>query len=68
MKSKVMNSQTADQTMKGAITALILYFMVKLGADEQLVLIATPIIAGALAWLSKKVGDPEIASFLNGKK
>lgn len=68
MKGKAMRSQTADQTMKGAITALILYFLVKLGADEQLVLIVTPIITGLLAWVSKKVGDPEIASFLNGKK
>lgn len=59
-----MRGQTADQTLKGAITALILYGLVKLGADSELVLVATPVIAGVLAWLSKKVGDPDLASFL----
>jgi hypothetical protein len=59
-----MRGQIADQSFKGAIAALVLYVAVKLGADSELVLILTPIITGGLAMLSKKVGDPDLASFL----
>ena len=57
--------QTADQTLKGAVAALIMYILVKMGADNELVLIAGPIVTGVLAYLSRKVGDPTLASFLD---
>lgn len=60
-----MRGQTADQTLKGAVAALVMYVATKLGADSQLVLLLTPVITGLLAWASKKVGDPDLASFLD---
>lgn len=59
-----MKGQTTDQALKGGITAVVLYILMKVGADSELILILTPVITGALAIASKKVGDPEIASFL----
>lgn len=60
-----MKSQTADQTFKGAVAALVMYIAIKLGADSQLVLLLTPVVTGVLAHFSKKVGDPTIASFFD---
>lgn len=60
-----MKTQTADQTLKGAIAALVMYIALKLGADGELVLLLTPVVTGLLAWMSKKVGDPTIASFID---
>lgn len=61
-----MKSQTTDQTLKGGITAVVLYLLMKVGADSEMILILTPVITGALAIASKKIGDPDVASFLSG--
>ena len=60
-----MRGQMADQTLKGAVAALVMYVATKLGADSQLVLLLAPVVTGLLAWASKKVGDPTLASFLD---
>lgn len=60
-----MKGQTADQTMKGALAAIILYFANKFGLDSELTLLIIPVVTGVLAWMSKKVGDPALASFLD---
>jgi len=57
--------QTLDQTGKGAIAALVIYILNKVGLDSDAVLVIAPVVVGLLAWASKKVGDPEIASFLS---
>jgi hypothetical protein len=59
-----MGNQTTDQAMKGGLLALFAYFANKQGMEAELILILTPIVAAVLAYLSKKIGDPEIASFL----
>lgn len=58
-------TQTADQTLKGAVAALVVYVAMKLGADTELTLLLTPIVTGVLAFFSKKVGDPTVASFFD---
>ena len=57
--------QTTDQTLKGAIAALMIFLATKFGVSSDVVLVAIPVVTGVLAWLSQKVGDPTIASFLN---
>lgn len=60
--------QVSDQSAKGGVIGIVMYFMVKYNVDPALVALATPLIATVLAVVSKKVGDPEIASFFNDKK
>jgi len=57
-------SQTVDQVTKGGLAAFINYLLVKAGMDPELVVIIFPSILIVLAWLSTKIGDPQIASFL----
>ena len=57
--------QTLDQTGKGAIAALVIYALNRSGLHTDAVLVLAPVIIGLLAWMSKKVGDPTIASFLS---
>lgn len=57
--------QTTDQTLKGAIAAFMIFLATKFGVSSDIVLVAIPVVTGVLAWLSQKVGDPTIASFLN---
>lgn len=53
--------QTADQTLKGAIIALITYVAYKNGWDMQLVALAIPVVSGLLAWLSTLIGNRNTA-------
>lgn len=56
--------QTTDQSIKGGIAGIILFLMMKAGADAGLIAMATPVITGLLSWVSTKIGDPELASFI----
>ena len=38
--------------------------MMKACADPVLIAMATPVITGLLSWVSTKIGDPELASFI----
>lgn len=58
--------QIADQTIKCTALGVIAYFAEHLGMPQETVLVLMPVVGLGLAWLSKKVGDPEIASFLAG--
>lgn len=60
--------QVSDQSAKGGVIGIVMYFMVKYNVDPALIALTTPLIATVLAVVSKKVGDPELASFFGDKK
>lgn len=53
--------QTADQTLKGAIIALITYVGYRQGWDMQLVALSIPVVSGVLAWISTLIGNRNTA-------
>ena len=67
-----MNStkQIADQTLKGGIQGVICYFLWKSKLDRELIFMLMPISATVLAWISTKIGDPDLACMFipNDKK
>lgn len=56
-------SQVVDQTFKGSVIALLSYIAYKLGADEQLIMLATPVALGIFAYVSGRFGDKKYNSF-----
>lgn len=61
-------SQNLDQLLKGgALGAWVYIASTQLKLDAEVVAVLTPAVAYALAWLSTRVGDPKIASFLAKK-
>jgi len=68
-RKRAKKSQVGDQMAKGGIMALVVYFANKGDIDPELVAICMPLIAGIMAVVSTKIGDPAIASFFDvGKK
>ena len=66
-----MNGSTAqgvDQTLKGGILGLFTYVCGYYQLDPGFIAAAMPVLAGALAWLSSKFGDPHRASFVPTKE
>ena len=55
------NKQIADQTFKGGIQGVICYFLWKSKLDRELIFMLMPISATIMAWLSTKIGDPNLA-------
>ena len=53
--------QTADQTLKGAVIALVTYVAYKYDLDMELVALAIPVVSGVMAWISTKVGNKNTA-------
>ena len=53
--------QTADQTLKGAIIALVSYVAYKKGWDMELVALAIPVVSGLLAYVSTLIGNRSTA-------
>lgn len=53
--------QIADQTFKGGIQGVICYFLWKSKLDRELIFMIIPITSTVLAWMSTKIGDPELA-------
>ena len=53
--------QTADQATKGGALGLLTYLAMHYNVDPGLVAAAMPVVAGIFAWISTKVGDPELA-------
>ena len=60
-------SQNLDQAVKGGALGVWVYLSSKQNLDAEVIAVATPAIAYALAWLSTRIGDPKIASFLAKK-
>ena len=59
--------QTADQTLKGAIIALVTYVGYRQGWDMQLLALAIPVVSGVLAWLSTLIGNRKTACLFVAK-
>ena len=60
--------QIGDQTLKGGIQGVICYFLWKSKLDRELIFMLMPISATVLAWISTKIGDPDLAClFIDGK-
>jgi len=53
--------QTADQTLKGAVIALVTYIGYRQGWDMQLIALAIPVVSGVMAYLSTLVGNKNTA-------
>ena len=53
--------QIADQTFKGGIQGVICYFLWKSSLDRELIFMLMPITSTVLAWISTKIGDPDLA-------
>lgn len=53
--------QTADQATKGGVMGLLTYLAMKYDVDPGLIAAAMPVVAAIFAWLSTKIGDPELA-------
>ena len=64
MTSKKINKakrQISDQTFKGGIQGVICYFLWKSKLDRELIFMLMPISATIMAWISTKIGDPDLA-------
>ena len=59
--------QTADQTLKGAVIALVTYVAYKYDLDMELVALAIPVVSGVMAWISTKVGNKQTACLFVNK-
>jgi hypothetical protein len=64
MTSKKINKakrQIGDQTTKGSLIGLMIYGLNAQGVDPMLISLLVPVASSILAWLSTKIGDPELA-------
>jgi hypothetical protein len=59
--------QMTDQAAKGGVMGILLYLATKANLDPEFIALCMPVVAGALAWASTKIGDPELASFLDAQ-
>ena len=59
--------QTADQTLKGAVIALVTYVAYKQGWDMQLVALCIPVVSGVLAAASSLFGNRDTACMFVAK-
>jgi hypothetical protein len=59
--------QTADQTLKGAVIALVTYVAYKQGWDMQLVALCIPVVSGVLAAASSFIGNRDTACMFVAK-
>ena len=60
-------TQIQDQTVKGGLLGLLTYIAVKAKIDPEFVVVSMPLISALFAYLSTKIGDPALASFLSVK-
>ena len=59
--------QTADQTLKGAVIALVTYIGYRQGWDMQLIALAIPVVSGVMAYLSTLIGNKNTACLFVSK-
>ena len=59
--------QTADQTLKGAFIGLVTYVAYKYDFDMQLISLSIPVVSGALAMLSTRIGNRSTACLFVAK-
>ena len=64
MTSKKINKahrQISDQTTKGGLLGVMIYTLSRNNVDPVLIGLLVPVVASVLAWVSTKVGDPDLA-------
>jgi len=63
MTKKITNShrQIGDQTTKGGLLGIMIYAMSRNNVDPVLIGLIVPVAASVLAWVSTKIGDPDLA-------
>ena len=72
MTKKITRShrQIGDQTTKGGLLGIMIYTMSRNNVDPVLIGLIVPVAASLLAWVSTKIGDPDLACMFipNDKK
>jgi hypothetical protein len=60
---KINNShrQIGDQTTKGGLLGIMIYTLSRNNVDPVLIGLIVPLAASLLAWISTKIGDPDLA-------
>ena len=58
------SQQMTDQTAKGGVLGLATYGLMKANLDPAFTAMALPLIAAGLSWVSTRIGDPQVASFI----
>jgi len=53
--------QIGDQTTKGGLLGIMIYVMSRNNVDPVLIGLIVPVAASVLAWVSTKIGDPDLA-------
>jgi hypothetical protein len=53
--------QISDQTTKGGLLGVMIYTLSRNNVDPVLIGLLVPIAASVLAWVSTKIGDPDLA-------
>ena len=64
MGSKKINKahrQISDQTTKGGLLGIMIYALSRNNVDPVLIGLIVPVAASVLAWVSTKIGDPDLA-------
>lgn len=55
--------QAADQTVKGGLLGIGVYFAHNANVDPALIAMCMPLATALLAFVSSKINDPHLASF-----
>ena len=53
--------QIGDQTTKGGLLGIFIYVLSRNNVDPVLIGLIVPVAASVLAWVSTKIGDPNLA-------
>ena len=53
--------QIGDQTTKGGLLGIMIYTLSRNNVDPVLIGLIVPVAASFLAWVSTKIGDPDLA-------
>ena len=53
--------QIGDQTTKGGLLGIMIYTLSRNNVDPVLIGLIVPVAASVLAWVSTKIGDPNLA-------
>lgn len=60
--------QAADQTVKGGILGIAVYWAHSANVDPALIAMCMPLATALLAFVSSKINDPHLASFFGHHK
>ena len=63
MKKQInkQHRQIGDQTTKGGVLGIMIYTLSRNNVDPVLIGLIVPVAASVLAWISTKIGDPDLA-------